>query len=636
MTIETLETESEKPAVSLGILRRIDTFMVIRAVVTAAIAIVVFALGLIVPQAVWAIGIITFAGLTYGCWPIIIESWHDIRAHHMSMDLSMLIAIAAAAAIGQWVTSLIITVFVLAAEILEDLCMDSGRSALQELMAFLPQTVSVVGNDDQLSTIALAQVTRNMVVRIFPGGRVPVDGTVVAGSSELDQSRITGESALVQTHEGSTVFAGSVNQQGLLDIKATGVGVDSSYGKIIETVKESQNSQAPVQKLADRMATALVSVAVVGAIITAIITRNATSAIDVIIVAGACGIAAGTPLAMLACIARAARSGAFVKDGTHMETLSSVDTVIFDKTGTVTLGKPVVVDMHPISGVEADELLTLAASAESNSEHVLGKAIVQSAMKRNLEILATRKFNYTPGFGITCEVEGNAITVGNREVVPESEFSKIASVKASPVSTMSYVMCNHRCIGAIEIEDRVRPSAPSGIAALKAMGMRTVMLTGDRKEVAEYVTAETGIDSYRSDLKPEHKLEIINELRSQGRIVAMVGDGVNDAPALTRANVGIAMGSGTDIAQESADVVLVSSRLHDVARMITIARQGRRVVAFNFVGTIVVDVIGMVLAAFGILTPLVAALVHVGSESGFILNSARLLPHFRSSSNGRT
>ncbi|MFT8638449.1 heavy metal translocating P-type ATPase [Bifidobacterium sp.] len=616
---------TQPPAIALKLWDRTDKPMLLRAVGTAGIAIIVVLMEVLVPTAIWMIAAVTAAGLVYGCWPIIIEAWHDIRNRHMSMDLSMLIAIAAAAAIGQWTTSLLIAVFVLAAEILEDLCMDSGRDALSSLMAFLPNTVTVVSHDGTTKALALDDVLKGMVVRITPGDRIPVDGLVISGVSELDQSRITGESALVVARKGSEVYAGSVNQQGALEVRVTGVGEDSSYGRIIETVREAQNSQAPVQKLADRMATALVSLAVVGAFVTWLLTRDLTSAIDVIIVAGACGIAAGTPLAMLACIARSARSGAYVKDGMHMQRLSTIDTVIFDKTGTITKGMPSVVAVHATAGMSEHDLLAVAASAEVNSEHILGRAIVDAARQRSLDIAPVESFSYRPGYGIEAVVMKERVSVGSIDTLDATARHSVAAAFNGQATTMVYVTVRGSYVGSIEIEDAVRSSAESAIARLKSMGKRTVMLSGDREEVARHIAQLTGIDEYHCNLKPEQKLDRIEEMQSQGRQVAMIGDGVNDAPALTKADVGIAMGSGTDIAQESSDAVLVSSDMNDLARLFSVAQQGRRVIAFNFIGTIVIDVAGMVLAGFGFLTPLLAALVHVGSESAFILNSARLL-----------
>jgi heavy metal translocating P-type ATPase len=598
--------------------RRIDRGDLARTVFVAACTLAV-ALGLTWP---WPNApLIGVLGLLVGCWPILVEAVHDIAHRRMSMELSMLIAIAAAAAIGEWVISLLIATFVLAAEILEDLSMNRGRDALTDLMAFLPETVQV-RRADQIVTAPLAEVEPGEVIVVAPGGRVPVDGVVVAGDSTVDQSRITGESLPVEISTGAEVFAGSINQIGALEIRADRVGADSSYGRIIEAVQQAQSSEPPAQRLADRLAAWLVYLAMVGAILTYVFTRDISSAISVVIVAGACGIAAGTPLAMLAAIARIARAGAFIKDAAHLEALSAVDTVAFDKTGTLTTGAPAVVEIRSADGVAPDELLALAASAEQYSEHPLGTAIARHCRELGAPISPAEGFGYRPGLGVTATVAGRVVTAGSRGLVADAPASIEGRSSATPV----HVGVDGRYAGTIFLADTIRESASGAVAELHRLGLRTLIITGDQQPTALAVAAELGIDDVRAGLLPDRKLAAIDAERAAGHRLAMVGDGVNDAPALARADVGIAMGSGTDIARESADVVLISSDLHDLARTVQVARRARRIVMVNFAGTIAVDLIGMALAAAGLLGPLLAAIVHVGSETAFILNSARLIP----------
>lgn len=595
---------------------RIDTTDLWRTLFVAACTIVV-GFGVTWPgHAYPAVGI---AGLVAGCWPIVTEAIEDARQHRMSMELSMLIAIVAAAAIGEWVTALLVTTFVLAAEILEDLSMDRGRDALTDLMAFLPETVRV-RRGDALTTVALADVTTGDAVAVAPGERIPVDGVVVSGQSTADQSRITGESLPVEIAAGSTVYAGSINQVGAVEIRAEKVGADSSYGRIIEAVRLAQSSEPPVQRLADKLAARLVYLALGGAVLTYIVTRDLTAAISVILVAGACGVAAGTPLAVLASIARAARCGAFVKDGAHLEELSAVDTVVFDKTGTLTEGTPRVTQVIPASGRDADEVVLFGASAEYYSEHPLGKALAAYAKERGVETALPEDFTYQPGRGVSATVDGHIVLAGNRALVEN------APADSGSAATSVHVAVDGSYYGSILLADSIRPSAQRAIADLHEVGLRTLLLTGDREQSAQSVARQLGIDTVRAELLPEDKLQITDAEKAAGHSLAMVGDGVNDAPALARANVGIAMGSGTDIARESADVVLISSDLNDLVATIRVARRARSIVMTNFFGTIIVDVIGMILAAIGILGPVLAALVHVGSETAFIANSARLIP----------
>lgn len=621
MSTTPVETEPEAatPVYGSGVSlwRRIDRWDLARTLFVTACAIAVgFGLTWPWPQ----VPVIALIGLAVGCWPILVEAWEDVRHRRMSMELSMLIAIVAAAAIGEWLTSLIIAAFVLAAEILEDLSMDRGRDALTNLMSFLPAVVQV-RDGDRIHDVALAEVEAGQTVVVSPGERVPVDGTVLSGRSSLDQSRITGESLPVDVEPGGSVFAGSINQLGALEVRAERVGPESSYGRIVEAVREAQSSPAPAQRLADRLAAWLVTFAIAAAIITFIITRDWTATIAVIVVAGACGIAAGTPLAVLAAIARVARTGAFVKGGVHLEALSAVDTIVFDKTGTLTEGAPVVTKIHPAPGIAPETVLAAAAAAELYSEHPLGQAIVTYAQHRGLNVEQPETFGYEPGRGLTATVAGREVRAGNVALVPEAP-----TAGDDARATAVHVAIDGTYAGSILLADTVRDSARQSVADLRKMGLRVIMLTGDRESTARAVAVELGIDEVRAELLPDEKLAVIDAERAARHKVAMVGDGVNDAPALARADVGIAMGSGTDVTRESADVVLISSDLADLTRTFYTARRARRIVMFNFAGTIAIDLIGMGLAAFGLLSPIVAAFIHVGSETAFVLNSARLIP----------
>lgn len=569
--------------------------------------------------------VIAAVGLVVGCWPIVVEAFDDVRHRRMSMELSMLIAVAAAAAIGQWVTALVIAAFVLAAEILEDLSMDRGRDALTDLMAFLPTTVRV-RDGDRFRDVPLDEVRPAQIVVVPPGGNVPVDGTVVTGQSSVDQSQITGESLPVDVATGDSVYAGSMNQTGALEVRAEYIGPESSFGQIVETVRAAQSTPAPAQRLADRLAAWVVYFALAGAAATFLATRDITATISVVVVAGACGIAAGTPLAVLAAIGRSARSGAFIKSGAHLERLSRADTVIFDKTGTLTTGAPEVVEIRPTAGINPDRLLELAATAEWHSEHPLGHAILAHANGCEVAIGQPDSFDYQPGRGITARVNGHDVRIGNRQLVPAVEPDQSGDNADTAVTTV-HVAIDGDYAGVILLADTVRDSARQCVADLHRHGLRVLMLTGDSQRAAERIGSELGIADVRAELLPADKITAVAAERANERSTVMVGDGINDAPALAEADVGIAMGSGTDIARETADIVLISSDPADLTRTIITARRARRIVMANFIGTITVDLAGMVLAAFGFLGPVLAAIVHVGSESAFILNSARLIPH---------
>ncbi len=445
--------------------------------------------------------------------------------------------------------------------------------------------------------------------------------------ARLDQSRITGESMPVEKTAGSAVYAGSINQSGAIEIRAERLGRDTSFGKIIEAVERAEKSRAPVQRLADRMAGYLVYFALGAAALTYLLTRDMRSTISVVIVAGACGIAAGTPLAILGAIGRAARLGAIIKGGLYLEILGRVDTVVLDKTGTLTYGRPEVQQVVAAETATAEAVLDAAASAELRSEHPLGRAIVAYARAQGRSIREPERFDYTPGRGICALVDGATILVGNRALLIGRGIAVPRTLGSREKAASEILVARDgRLLGAIVVADSVRPEAKPAVEALARMGMRTILLTGDTKSVADAVGGRLGIAEVHADLLPEDKLARIKDLVGRGCVVAMLGDGINDAPALTEANVGVAMGSGTDVARESADIVLLGNDLARFVDTVAIARRTRRIIWQNFTGTIAVDTVGMVLAGLGFLNPLLAAFIHVASEMAFILNSARLLP----------
>jgi len=577
-------------------------------------------------EPVSAISVVGVAGLLIGGWPIFKEAVENLIAKRMTMELSMSIAIVAAATISEFFTALVITLFVLVAEVLEGMTVSRGRRAIRDLLDFLPRAVSV-RRADGVSDVDADTLAVGDAVLVNPGGRIPVDGTVIAGHSFVDQARITGESMPLEKTVGTPVFAGSINQSGALEIRAERIGRDTSYGKIIEAVEQAERSRAPVQRLADRLAGYLVYLALAAAALTYLLTRDIRATISVVIVAGACGIAAGTPLAILGAIGRAARAGAIVKGGLFLEQLGQVNTVVLDKTGTLTYGQPEVRTLIPVAGVDRTVLLDAAVSAELRSEHPLGKTIVAYARAQERSPKEPQRFGYTPGHGIDATVDGELVLVGNQALMRDHGIAVPADLLAGhPEASEVFVARAGTLLGAIVIADSVRPEARQAIAAIHAMGIKTVLLTGDAKPVADVVARQLGIAEVAANLLPEDKRQRVKRLVADGRMVAMVGDGVNDAPALIEAHVGVAMGSGTDVARESADVVLLGNDLVKFVETLAIARRTRRIIWANFAGTIGVDALGIGLAAFGLLNPLVAAFIHVASELAFILNSARLLP----------
>jgi P-type Cu+ transporter len=561
-----------------------------------------------------------------GGYPIFKEAVENVLQRKMTMELSMTIALVAALLIGEFFTALVITGFVLAAEILEGLTVARGRRAIGQLLAYLPPLARVRRNGEVREIPANALRIRDLV-QVNPGERIPVDGTVVSGESSVDQASITGESMPVDKATGSPVYAGTINQSGALEIRAEQIGRDTSFGKIIQAVEQAERSRAPVQKTADRLAGYLVYFALGAAALTFIFTRDVRSTISVVIVAGACGIAAGTPLAILGAIGRAAHEGAIVKGGLYLEVLAAVDTVVLDKTGTVTYGSPSVRSVIPVAGASQVDVIRAAAVAERRSEHPVGKAVLARAAEGRLVAVEPDRFSYTPGKGVVAELGGERYIAGNEALLTDHGIGlSVLGAEAGDGVSPVFVARGGQLLGVIEIADTIRPEAADAVRALRAMGIRTILLTGDGRQVAHAIDRELGVDEVAAELLPDEKRLRVETLVQQGHTVAMVGDGINDAPALTAASVGVAMGSGTDVARESADVVLLGNDLLKFVETVRIARRTRRIIMQNFGGTLAVDMVGMGLAAAGLLSPLLAAFIHVTSELAFILNSARLLP----------
>jgi heavy metal translocating P-type ATPase len=559
-----------------------------------------------------------------GGFPIFHEAYENIVQRRMTMELSMAIAIVAALAIREISTALVITLFVLVAEILEGLTVGRGRTAIRHLVGLLPTTATIRRNGTW-QDIETKEIAVGEIVLVKPGTRIPVDGVVAGGHSFVDQATITGESMPTEKIKGASVYAGTISQSGALEIRVDRMGRDTTFGKIIDAVERAEKSRAPIQGIADRLAGYLVYFALGAAALTFVITHNVRSTISVVIVAGACGIAAGTPLAILGGIGRSAQLGSIIKGGLYLESLATIDTILLDKTGTLTYGTPEVVDLRPVEGVPVASLVQAAVTAESRSEHPVAKAILKKASNMGISSEEPEKFDYTPGKGIVAARGDIEIIVGNRLFL-EGHRIALPINRVSQTDSEIFVAQEGKFLGTLVVADTLRPEATKAIQDLKSMGLKTVLLTGDSKAVAEDIGEKLGVDEIAAELLPEDKLALISRLTAAHHDVVMVGDGVNDAPALMKATVGVAMGAGTDVARESANVVLIGNDLSKFVETLSIARRCRRTIMQNFVGTLVVDSIGVGLAAFGFLNPLLAAFIHVSSEMTFILNSARLLP----------
>ena len=564
-----------------------------------------------------------------GGYPMFKEALEGIRNRRMTMELSMSIAVAATLAIGVFFTGLVITFFVIFAEFIEHLAVSNGKNVLGKLIELLPRRV-IVRRSNQEEEIEIDSLTSFDTVIIPPGSAIPVDGVVTKGVSSVDQSSITGEHLPIEKSVGDEVLAGTVNHHGVLEVKAERIGKDTTFGKILEVVEQAERTKAPIQRIADKLAVRLVSFAIAGGIITYVVTHNVVSAISALIVAGACGVAAGTPLAILAGIVRTAREGIVVKTGAQIEQLTKVDTIVLDKTGTLTLGTPEVVQITSFGGYSELDVLELAACAEQHSGHPLARAIMKRAESDGARVLPYSDARYIPGLGMVCRNNGSEILIGNSSLLEKRAIKSDYFVHECIADagmrgeTCVVVARDGQLVGSITISDVPRKEAGEAVSALKGLGCRIILMSGDSAAAAHAIGESLKVDESFGNLLPQQKLDKIRELKKRAKGVAMIGDGVNDAPALVEATVGIGMGGGTDVALESAGMVLMTNNLLKIVQAVKISRRCLLVIMVNFWGTIAVDVVGMLLAFLGYLTPLYAAMIHVTSELIFILNSARL------------
>jgi Cu+-exporting ATPase len=571
---------------------------------------------------------IALAATIVGGYPMFKEASGAIWKRRMTMELSMSIAVIATLIIGQFFTGLVITFFVLFAELLEHLTVNRGRNVIAELLNTLPQKVTIRRQNVERE-IDTSELLLDDIVIIKPGAIIPVDGIVIKGNSSVNQSSITGESLPIDKTLNDKVYAGTINQSGILEIKTTQIGKDTTFGKIIEIIEKAERSKAPIQKVADRLAARLVYFAFLGAGLTYLFTNDIISAISALIVAGACGVAAGTPLAILAGIGRTAKNGIIVKGGMFLEELAKVDIIVLDKTGTLTLGTPRVVDVKSFDGEDIETVIQLAAIAEQHSEHPLAEAIIKKAREFNLSVPLYSDIKYYPGHGMICKARDNEILVGNHTFFQKNSIKIGQAVEEylwqrnEKGETIILVANNKHIVGGISIADVLRDEVKQAVKEMQQLGHRVILLSGDTVNAVRAAGESLKVDESFGAMLPEQKLQKIHELISEGKKVAMIGDGVNDAPALIESSVGIAMGTGTHVALESADMTLAANNLLNVVKALKISKQCLNVIMFNFWGTIIIDTAGMTLAFLGFLTPLYAALIHVSSELVFILNSAR-------------
>jgi Cu+-exporting ATPase len=521
-------------------------------------------------------------------------------------------------------TAAVVTVLVLLGQVLEIRARSRTTSAIKKLLGLAPRTARVIRSDGREEDVPLDQVRPGDLLRVRPGERVPVDGTVTEGHSVVDESMISGEPIPVEKEPGAKVIGATVNGTGGLVVRAERVGADTLLAQIVRMVSEAQRSRAPIERLVNQVSRFFVPAVLLVALATFLgwaawgperaWTHALVNAVAVLIIACPCALGLATPMAVMVGTGRGAESGVLIKNAEALEILGMADTLVVDKTGTLTEGKPRLDQIQPAEGFTEPELLRLAGSLERGSEHPLASAIVHAAEAQGLTLVPARDFRSVPGQGVVGTVDGRRVALGNKallagEGVTASTLEPALSTAVDAAQTVVLVAIDGRLAGSLSVTDPARASTPEAIRLLHADGLRLIMLTGDRRVAAEAVARRLGIDDVIAEVLPDQKLDVVKGLQNQGHVVAMAGDGINDAPALAQAHIGIAMGTGTDVAMESAGVTLVHGDLRAIARARRLSRATMRNIRQNLFLAFVYNVITIPVAA-GVLYPVFGLLIN--------------------------
>ncbi len=526
---------------------------------------------------------------------------------------------------------------------LETVTKGKTSEAIKKLMGLAPKTAMIIRDNEEVE-IPIDEVEVGDIVVVKPGAKMPVDGEVVEGTTSVDESMLTGESMPVEKSIGHKIIGASINKNGSIKFKATRVGKDTALSQIINLVENAQGSKAPIAAMADIISSYFVPVVMGLALLSSIAwfisgetgVFSLTIFISVLVIACPCALGLATPTAIMVGTGKGAEYGVLIKSGTALETAHKVQTIVFDKTGTLTEGKPKVTDIVTLDGTSEEFLLQIAASAEKGSEHPLGEAIVKNAEEKSLEFKKVDTFKAIPGYGIEVSIEGNKILLGNRKLMIESnisldELEDVSNRLAEEGKTPMYIAIENKLSGIIAVADTVKENSKRAIERLHSMGIEVAMITGDNKRTATAIASQVGIDRILAEVLPEDKANEVKKLQAEGKKVAMVGDGINDAPALAQADIGIAIGSGTDVAMESADIVLMRSDLMDVATALQLSKATITNIKQNLFWAFGYNALGIpvamgVLHLFGgpLLNPIIAALAMSFSSVSVLTNALRL------------
>jgi Cd2+/Zn2+-exporting ATPase len=578
-------------------------------------------------NAAFAIAAILFGGL-----PRFIAGFKDALQRKITVNVFVVVALLATMAIGEFRPAAVIVFIMAAAGALESYTLDKTRRSIRDLLDLAPPVATVRRRGEE-AVVPVTELQVGDIVVVRPGARIPVDGVVTAGASSVNQAPITGESMPVEKFSGSSVFSGTLNESGHLEIRTDRVGENTTLAKIVHLVQEAQGTRAPVQNMADRFTTWFLPAVILLAILAFALSGDVKVAVSVLLVACPCAFAIATPTAVTAGVSNLARRGVLIKGGVFLELGHKISHLLVDKTGTFTFGRPKVESIIAFNGKGPDEILRMACIAEKYSEHPLARSILAAGRERGIEIPDPEHFVSATGMGVEARWNAANIRVGKQAFLQEAGVPIASGVdqeltrQSEQGRTGVLVAHNDEVIGLLAIADEIRPEIPETIRQLKAMGVeRITMLTGDHPQVAEAVARTIGVDGFEAGLLPEHKQESVRTLQADGHVVGMIGDGINDAPALALADVGIAMGAaGTDVAIETADVTLMNDDMAGVADFMWMSAKVLRRIKLNIFFSMVYNVIGLTLSVLGWMTPIIAVLFQEAGCITVVFSSTLLL-----------